>query len=119
MYEIYALKGGEREVDGTSMLYRTESANKAVMTFYFFCLRGNGNTILLDTGISPGELAVRGITRYSTREELLSRIGVSPNDVDAIILTHLHGDHFTAPEIYPKCLFYVQRKETPSCPPHL
>ena len=111
MYEIYALKGGEREVDSTAMFYGTDSAEKAVMPYYFICLKGNGYTILLDTGISPGELAIREITGYPTREELLSRINVSPNDIDAIILTHLHGDHFGAPEIYPNCIFYVQRKE--------
>jgi glyoxylase-like metal-dependent hydrolase (beta-lactamase superfamily II) len=111
MYEIYALKGGEREVDSSSMFYRTDSGKKTMMAYYFLCFKGKEYTVLLDTGISSSELAVRGITGCPTREELLGRINISPGDVDAVILTHLHDDHFAGPELYPNCIFYVQRQE--------
>lgn len=111
MYEIYALKVAEREVDSPMMFYQTDYGKKAILSYYFLCLKGNDHTILLDTGISPSELAVRGLTGVVTREELLSRIDVRPDDINAIILTHLNNDHFVEPEIYPNCIFYIQRKE--------
>jgi glyoxylase-like metal-dependent hydrolase (beta-lactamase superfamily II) len=110
MYEIYALKVAEVAVDSPHMFFQTDYGKKTTIYYYFFCLKGEGRTILLDTGIPPDEVAFRGITGTS-REELLSRIDVKPRDVEAIILTHLHGDHFGGPEIYPDCVFYVQRKE--------
>lgn len=111
MYEIYALKVGEREVDSPSIYYQTDYGKKAGMSYYFLCLKNKDRVILLDTGISPAEMATRGVTGVPTREELLSRINIKPEDVEAIILTHLHTDHFTGSEIYPNCIFYVQRIE--------
>jgi glyoxylase-like metal-dependent hydrolase (beta-lactamase superfamily II) len=111
MYEIYALKVGEREVDSPTIYYQTDFGKKAFMAYYLLCLKNKDHTILLDTGISQAEMATRGVKDVPSREELLSRINVRPEDVEAIILTHLHNDHFTAPEIYPNCIFYVQRRE--------
>ena len=110
MYEIYALRVADVKVDSPHMFYQTDFGKKTLITYFFFCFKGNGSTILLDTGISQEMLALRGITG-PTREELLSRIDVRPKDIDAIILTHLHDDHFTEPEIYPNCMFYLQRRE--------
>jgi ribonuclease BN (tRNA processing enzyme) len=44
------------------------------------CLSGGGSPVLLDCGAS----ALVG----------LKRAGVDPNDIELIVLTHLHGDHF-------------------------
>lgn len=111
MYEIYALNIGEIEVESSTIFYQTDIGKKIAKAFYFLCLKSKHYTILVDTGISPDEAAIRGIESHSSREELLSRIYVRPSDVDAIILTHLHSDHFTEPEIYPNSIFYLQRKE--------
>lgn len=111
MYEIYALKVGEREVDSPTIYYQTDFGKKATMSYYFLCLKNKDHVILLDTGISQAEMAIRGVSSAPSREELLSRINVRPENVEAIILTHLHSDHFTGADIYPNCIFYVQRAE--------
>lgn len=111
MYEIYALKVSEREVDSPILFSQTDYGKKSILVYYFWCLKGDGHTILVDTGISPDELRRRGITEGTDREELLTRIGVTAGDVDTIILSHLHSDHFADPLIYSKAIFYVQRKE--------
>jgi glyoxylase-like metal-dependent hydrolase (beta-lactamase superfamily II) len=111
MYEIYALKVGERESDSPMVLYQTDAGKKTWMAYYFLCLKNKDRVILLDTGISQPEMAMRGGKDIPSREELLGRINVDAKNVEAIILSHLHNDHFTAPEIYPNCTFYIQRKE--------
>jgi len=42
----------------------------------------NGTRVLLDCGFGPGEVSAR-----------LSRLALETSDVDAIIVTHEHGDH--------------------------
>jgi glyoxylase-like metal-dependent hydrolase (beta-lactamase superfamily II) len=111
MYEIYALKIGERESDSPMVLYQTDPGKKIATSYYFLCLKNEDRVILLDTGISQAEIATRGIKDAPAREEMLDRINISPKNVEAIILTHLHNDHFTAPEIYPNSIFYIQRRE--------
>ncbi|HZW10919.1 MAG TPA: MBL fold metallo-hydrolase [Phycisphaerales bacterium] len=46
-------------------------------------LRAGGHTVLIDAGLSPRRTA-----------ELLAECGLTPEDVDAILLTHLDSDHF-------------------------
>lgn len=58
---------------------------KVTLAFSSFLLRADGRTVLVDTGNGPeangallGELA---------------QAGASPEDIDAVMFTHLHGDH--------------------------
>lgn len=111
MYEIYAISVAEREVDSPVFLRHTDYGKKVLLVYYFWCLRGMNHTILVDTGISGEECEKRGLTGVPTREELLSRIGIRPAEIDTIILSHLHDDHFAHPEIYTQAIFYIQRKE--------
>jgi len=53
-----------------------------------YLLRAPGHTLLVDTGIGPGTMGMRGKLL-----EDLERNGVEPEDVDTVFLTHLHGDH--------------------------
>jgi glyoxylase-like metal-dependent hydrolase (beta-lactamase superfamily II) len=111
VYEIFAMKLGDREVDGSTIFYQSAPGNKVLKSFYFFCLKSETHTILLDTGISPEEMAVREIAPRRSRQELLASIAVRPENIEAIILTHLHSDHFSGTEIYPNAIFYLQRLE--------
>jgi glyoxylase-like metal-dependent hydrolase (beta-lactamase superfamily II) len=69
-----------------------------------FLVRGAGKTILIDTGFG-GALF-----------EALDELGVKPADVDAILLTHLHGDHIgglakDGKALFPKARVYLARQE--------
>ena len=51
-----------------------------------------GKTVMVDTGMGPGPHADRG----NVRGDLLNAIraqGASPEDIDIVAHTHLHGDH--------------------------
>jgi glyoxylase-like metal-dependent hydrolase (beta-lactamase superfamily II) len=110
MYEIYALKVSEKPTDVPKVFYNMRYGERVPTVFYFWFLKGKDRNVLVDTGISQEEMECRNISG-PTREEMLGRINVSPENVDTIILSHLHGDHFGQPEIYSKAVFYVQRKE--------
>jgi glyoxylase-like metal-dependent hydrolase (beta-lactamase superfamily II) len=111
VYEIFVLKLGDIEVDGSTIFFQSAPGKKVLKSFYFFCLKSEEHTILLDTGISPEEMAVREMVPRRSRQELLGSIGVRPENIEAIILTHLHNDHFSGVELYPSAVFYVQRSE--------
>lgn len=58
---------------------------KVVLNFASFLLRADGRTILVDAGNGPeaeGKLL-----------EEITAAGVRPDEVDAVLFTHLHGDH--------------------------
>ena len=81
-----------------------------------FCCAGGGQTILVDTG--PGSKA-RGPHYYTAAEAdiddlllaELGRLGVAPEAIRIVVLTHLHNDHVGGAAHFPAARFYVQETE--------
>jgi len=57
-----------------------------------FYLRSLGQTIMVDTGMGPGPHESRG-NRTGDMLNQLKISGVNPEDVDLVLMTHLHIDH--------------------------
>lgn len=79
-------------------------------------LRGEGNCILVDAGIDPNSPRAQDFHNSSdggcfTAQQLLAPLDLSPEDVNAVILTHLHWDHISGVRAYPNATVYVQREE--------
>jgi len=95
------------------------------VTFGLNCLliQGHGKNILVDTGIGPKEpLRVKEIYGFRTSGLVrdLRGHGLTPKDIDLVILTHLHFDHcggntytegsvVSAPT-FPRAKYLVQRE---------
>jgi glyoxylase-like metal-dependent hydrolase (beta-lactamase superfamily II) len=78
--------------------------------FHVHCylVRGEGRTVLVDTGIGPPATIAAGWVGTPGRlpEELVG-VGVDPTEVDLVVLTHLHLDHIG---------WGVQRDSSPPTP---
>jgi len=66
---------------------------------------------VVDTGFHPDVGERRGRTCLSPPVELLRRIGVEPESVETVILTHLHYDHTGSVDAFPHAELVVQRSE--------
>jgi glyoxylase-like metal-dependent hydrolase (beta-lactamase superfamily II) len=69
-----------------------------------FLIRGNGHVVLVDTGF--------GTLLFDSMRTL----NISPDDVDAILITHLHGDHTGGLQkdgkaLFPKAKIYISGRE--------
>lgn len=74
------------------------------------------STVMIDTGIGP--LPPPGSDHRGGRlPEALGRLGMDPSEVEAVVHTHLHYDHFggdLTPEgepAFPSATYYVHRRE--------
>ena len=65
-------------------------------------LRDGTHTMVLDTGF---------VGLRQNYNEVLGKYGVSPQDVDHVLLTHLHFDHACNVDRYPNAQFVVSRQE--------
>jgi len=63
------------------------------MTYYLWVLRKGERTIVVDTGFSAAGGGARGRTFLVEPLEALRRVGVAPEAVELLIVTHLHYDH--------------------------
>ena len=68
--------------------------------------------ILIDTGMK-GDWSPSG-KNYENVEQpdtILAKVGFAPEDIEDVILTHLHFDHAGNLEQFPNAIFHVQRTE--------
>lgn len=57
-------------------------------------IRGHDSTILVDTGFGDIASLADDTAPVGRTLDALKTLGVSPDDVDTVIITHAHGDHF-------------------------
>ncbi|MDX9873230.1 MAG: N-acyl homoserine lactonase family protein [Clostridia bacterium] len=70
--------------------------------------------ILVDTGGSaPDGVRFMPYTQSEDQkiDKQLLKIGVKPEEIESVILTHLHWDHASNNQLFPNAKFYVQKAE--------
>ncbi len=73
-------------------------------------MRAGERVIVIDTGFSPFSSEKRR-RPYLHRPGLLRRIGIAPEQVGDVILTHLHYDHVGNLSDFPAATFHIQTRE--------
>jgi glyoxylase-like metal-dependent hydrolase (beta-lactamase superfamily II) len=85
-------------------------------------LEGTSKKILIDTGLGDvdelmGMMKTYGVDMYATRaadQDIVAGLaahGVTPEEIDIVVLTHLHFDHIGNNHLFPNAEFIVQRTE--------
>ena len=86
------------------------------LPFAFVLAQRGGVNVLVDTGFMRegrgAEMAQRsGIREWISPLRLLGRLGVAPEDVAHIVVSHAHYDHIGSIERFPKAQLYLQKTE--------
>ena len=61
--------------------------------YYFWVIKDRQGVFLVDTGFAPEAGDRRGRVHYTTPAETLPGLGIAPEDVTAIVISHAHWDH--------------------------
>lgn len=105
-------------LDKGHFTYRMNHGEKILFPVYSWLINGEKGKILVDTGCSFEEMK-----RYSVApkkmegqegppiEESLQKMGVQMSDIETIILTHLHFDHFLNAKKFPNAKLIIQEEE--------
>lgn len=81
------------------------------LDYYVWILRNRHRTILVDTGFGPRVAAQRQRARDFDPIDTLRQIGVDPDAIEDVIVTHLHYDHAGNIDRFAKARFHVQDAE--------
>lgn len=117
VYSIYPMVTMLMHKNEMSMFtYMQNYGQKVTVPVMVWFIRGNHHNILVDTGSSRAEEAVKfHYPSYQIPEmypeNQVAALGVKPEDIDSIIMTHLHWDHCYNLEKFPNAKIYVQKSE--------
>ncbi len=96
-FKIHPIVVGTKVFDKSMMTYQHGTGQELTIPIFVWYLEGGDQTILVDTGLmgviqsEAREQAIGG--KIYTFEEGLARWGLTPEDVDLVVHTHLHNDH--------------------------
>lgn len=115
--KLYWLRGGVTHLDGGAMFgvvpkplwskrYPCNENNQIELRTDPILIQFDGKNILVESGLGNGKLSDKqkrnfGALEESFVEQDLAKHGLSPKDIDYILMTHLHFDHacgLTKPE---------------------
>lgn len=81
------------------------------LDYYFWLLREGERSVIVDCGFHPDAGARRGRAALITPASALSGLGVRPELVETVILTHLHYDHIGNVGLFPNATILVPAVE--------
>lgn len=112
---IYALKyAGPFNVYSGYNVWQWDMATEEFEreNWYLWCVRGDGPTVVVDTGADPALTRSRKqADRYEDPTDVLARLDVDAATVEHVVLSHLHWDHAGGVHLFPSATFYVQAAE--------
>ncbi|MEN3537950.1 MBL fold metallo-hydrolase [Microbispora sp. ZYX-F-249] len=87
-----------------------------VLHFHCYLLRAAGRTVLVDTGIGGAHSLATWAPLPGRIGAELAAVGAAPEDVDVVVLTHLHSDHAGGAVVdgapaFPGARYVLQRSE--------
>jgi glyoxylase-like metal-dependent hydrolase (beta-lactamase superfamily II) len=111
-YEIYAVKfSGPFSSSGAFVMWMKDWEAVVERNYYFWCLKSSDHAVLVDAGVSPELARKKTLANYVNPARLLEAMGVDVNEINHVILTHLHWDHVDGVTLFPHAKIYVQRAE--------
>ena len=111
-YEIYAIKYGDRMGErGTMFVHGDPHDAPMAMDYYIWVIRSEQRTIVIDVGYGKAEGEGRGRSFLRSPVEGLALLDIDANEIEDVIITHMHYDHAGNLELFPKARFQIQDEE--------
>ncbi len=112
-WEIFAIKYAERHARTRreSFIMADDHDSPHPMDFFVWLIRSEGRLILVDTGFDDAEASRRDRIITRTPAAALQDMGIAPEAVDTVIVTHLHYDHAGTLGDFPNAIFHLQEAE--------
>jgi N-acyl homoserine lactone hydrolase len=115
---LHALQNGFMGAQRSLLFYGEFSAEATAIPIAAYLIRTSDGNVLFDTGLSPRALpGLRRndpLARFDEADLLVNRLdalGLQPDDVSMVVLSHLHYDHAGGAELFPRAELIVQKDE--------
>jgi len=113
-YEVHAIKYAERDAVRAEHFIGGDphDSTPMPMDYFVWLIRSDsGREWIVDTGFEEDDAQARRRTLLRTASEGVALLGVDPENVADVIVTHFHYDHAGGVNQFPKATFHVQDQE--------
>lgn len=112
-WEVHAVKYADRDnrTRADSFLFDDNHDAPHPMDYFMWVLRRGAEVILVDTGYDTNEATARGRPIRQEPLEALAPLGLTPQDITQVIVTHLHYDHAGGLHLFPNAKLHMQAAE--------
>ncbi len=115
MWEVLAIRYATRATLRSECYYRYhaygEPDGPLQMDYFCWVVRDGRRTVVVDTGFDPAVGERRGRTCLIAPLTALAAVGVLPETVELLVLTHLHYDHTGHVHAFPNAELVVAERE--------
>ena len=113
LWEVYAVKYADRNnrTRFESFMFDPLHEQPHPMDYFVWVLKSEGRTILIDTGYDTEEAERRGRPILRHPVQAIGALGLTADDIDDVIITHLHYDHAGTLGSFPRATFHLQPAE--------
>jgi glyoxylase-like metal-dependent hydrolase (beta-lactamase superfamily II) len=114
-YEAYAVRFATCPGCPLANLVKGAAPGRTIdlaMTFWVLKDPG-GRTVLVDAGFYRQEIikSYGGAADFTRPDKALERLGIKPDEVTDVILTHMHSDHVDGADLFSKAQIWIQKEE--------
>lgn len=112
-FELYAIRYAERAMltYGQTAIGGDPHEDHTPLDYFVWVAKRSDRVFLIDTGMGAETAKRRGESHLRAPADAIRLLGLAPETVEDIILTHLHYDHAGMLHLYPKGRFHVQDAE--------
>lgn len=112
--EIYAVRyGALADFPVSSLVAGADSARRLDVALTVWVIKpGNGRIVLVDAGFYREKFMTRWTpVDYQKPSDAIRVLGITPEQVTDIIVSHVHWDHADGIDLFPNATVWIQREE--------
>lgn len=100
----------------SGVVYGAHNEGYIKLPYCYVLIRSKDHVALVDVGYNHKDYGKHladmfGVENWRSPKVVLGELGLTPEDVDTVFITHAHFDHFGSVEDFPNATFYIQRDE--------
>ncbi len=116
-YSIWVLEYAyARKFHKSGVLYGAHNEGHVRLPYCYTVIQGNGHVAMVDVGYNNKDYGKEiadslALENWRSPRAVLAEVGLTPEDVDSVFISHAHFDHFGNVGDFPKATFYIQERE--------
>ena len=115
-YEIYAIRYGRHDRPAHENFIGGDPHDGPMpLAYYVWAIVGAGRVFVVDTGFDADSGGRRGRTLLRPVGEGLKAVGIDPDRVEDVVVSHMHYDHAGNRDLFPRARYHIQDAEMANC----